>query len=49
MTLQTYPGALHASDIAERPIVIQGHHLAPDPAAADAARATLTSFLSDNM
>jgi dienelactone hydrolase len=29
VTLQTYPGALHASDIAERPIVIRGHHWRP--------------------
>jgi len=49
VTIQTFPGAMHAFDTIGRAVVYQGHHLAPDPSAAAAARTAVQGFLSDNM
>jgi len=49
VTMQTFPGAVHAFDTVDKASVYLGHHIAPDASAAAAARTAMQSFLSDNM
>jgi len=49
VTMQTFPGAVHAFDTVDKASIYLGHHIAPDPSAAAAARTVMQSFLSDNM
>ena len=48
VTIQTFPGAPHAFDVAPKPIVYLGHKEAYDAAAAAVAQSALLSFLGDN-